>query len=121
VLFDSGVPLLEIPCSDVSEHLATTVPELQHHLAGKNSLCDFLVESTTAYMQERDAMSKVIWDVSAVAWLRDPSWVPSRLAPSPILTTGLTWSFDERRHLVRVATDVHRDPVFRDLFALLAG
>jgi hypothetical protein len=119
ILFDAGVPLMQIPCSDVSEHLNTTIPELQHHLAGRNALCDYLAETTAVYMNEREAMSKVIWDVSAIAWLRESSWIPSRLTPSPLLTTGLTWSFDDRRHLIRQAVDVRRDPVFRDLFGLL--
>jgi inosine-uridine nucleoside N-ribohydrolase len=118
-IFDSGVPLVQIPCSDVSEHLATTIPELEHYLKGRNALCDYLVETTAQYMRERQVMSKVVWDISAVAWARHPEWVPTRLAASPILTSELTWSFDPGRHQIRVATDTRRDPIFGDLFALL--
>ena len=121
VLFDSGVPLVHVPCSDVSEHLLTTVPELEHSLRGHGRLCDYLCDITREYMAERDAMSKVIWDVSTVAWLCDHTWVPSRLVASPILITDLTWSFDQSRHLVRIATDVKRDRVFGHMFGLLAA
>ncbi|RIK35425.1 MAG: nucleoside hydrolase, partial [Chloroflexi bacterium] len=31
----------------------------------------------------------------------------------------VTWSVDRSRHLIRCANYIHRDPIFRDLFAKL--
>ncbi len=121
IVLDCGVPLMRIPCKNVAQHLNTTVFELAHFLEGKNALCDYLFETTKQYMHEHDALSKVIWDVSGVAWFRDALWVPSHLAASPVLTSDCTWSLDPSRHLTREAFDVRRDDVFRDLFGLLAG
>ena len=121
LFFDSGVPLVQIPCKQVAEQLKTTVPELEHYLRGKNSLCDYLCDITRDYMADHRAMSKVVWDISAVGWIRNSDWVPTVLTASPILTTDLTWSRDDSRHLIRIATDVIRDRVFGDLFDLLAG
>ena len=39
-------------------------------------------------------------------------WVPTAIVHSPILTEGVTWSFDNSRHLMRVATSVDRDAIF---------
>jgi purine nucleosidase len=61
----------------------------------------------------------VIWDISAIAYLLDPSWVPTELVHSPILTDQFTWSVDRSRHLIRSATHVQRDPIFCDLFRKL--
>ena len=65
--------------------------------------------------------SRVLWDVATIGYLLDPSWVPTELVPSPLLTDQLTWSVDRRRHLIRCASFVNRDPIFRDLFRKLAA
>ena len=77
VIFDSGVPLVHIPCKNVAEHLRVTIPELRHWLGGRNALCDYLVSITSDYMDAHASRSKVIWDIATVAWLRNPGWVPS--------------------------------------------
>lgn len=127
VLFDSGVPLVQIPTKNVSEHLRTTVPEARHWLEGRNKLCDYLFGQFVEYHNEHTkgkpqpyAWSKVIWDISVIAWMANPEWVPSRIVPSPVLTADMRWEKGAGRHSIRVATDVHRDPVFHDLFAKLA-
>ena len=47
--------------------------------------------------------------------------VPPQLVPSPVVTDQVTWSVDRRRHPIRCASFVHRDPIFRDLFRKLAA
>ena len=51
----------------------------------------------------------------------EPSWVPTALVPSPILTDELTWARDDSRHLIRVATHVRRDAIFKDVFSKVAA
>ena len=116
LIFDCGVPLIQVPCQAVASHLMTTVPELEALVAGRGAIGDYLVEIFKDYSDTHYAWSKVIWDISAPGWLLDASWVPSELVHSPILTDQYTYSVDRRRHLVRVATGVHRDAIFRDLF-----
>ena len=64
--------------------------------------------------------SKVIWDISAIAWLINPEWVPSEIVDSPVLTDDMRWESDTGRHSIRVANNVFRDAVFHDLFEKLA-
>ena len=116
LVFNSGVPLIQIPCQAVASHLLTTVPELEALVAGRGAIGDYLVEIFKDYSDTHYAWSKVIWDISAPGWLLDPSWVPSELVHSPILTDQCTYSVDRSRPLVRVATAVNRDAIFRDLF-----
>jgi purine nucleosidase len=127
VLFDSGVPLVQIPTKNVSEHLRTTLPEAEKFLKGRSKLSDYLFEQFVDYYKKHTAKqpqpypwSKVIWDISAIAWLIDPKWVPSKLVPSPVLNDDLTYSQKPGRHSIRVATDCRRDPIFHDLFEKLA-
>jgi inosine-uridine nucleoside N-ribohydrolase len=127
VLFDSGVPLVQVPTRNVAEHLRTTLPEAERFLKGRGRLSDYLFEQFVGYYEKHTAgrpqpfpWSKVIWDVSTVAWLIEPKWVPSKLTPSPLLNDDFTWSQKPSRHPMRVATAVRRDEIFFDLFEKLA-
>lgn len=121
VIFDCGVPLVQIPCMGVTTHLATTIPELEYYLLGTSAIGDYLVDIVKNYERDHFAWSKVIWDVAAIAYLINYEWVPTQLVHSPVLTDQATWSVDTTRHLIRSATFVHRDPIFRDLFVKLRG
>jgi inosine-uridine nucleoside N-ribohydrolase len=119
VLLDSGVPLVLFPTWGVTSHLLTTLAEVESHLKGKGRLCDYLVDIVRDYVPDHFAYAKVIWDIAAVAYLVNSAWVDTALVHSPILNDGLTWSLDNRRHLIRMATYVQRNPIFGDLFAKL--
>ena len=121
VVLNSGVPIVIMPCQPVVSHFHTTIPELEYYLKGKNALSDYLLKSTVEYSKGAETWSKVIWDVTAVAWLVNPSWIPSNLVHSPVLTDQVTYSVDRSRHFIRMATTLNRDDIFRDLFNKLAG
>ncbi len=120
VILNSGVPFVLVPCGGVTTHLHTTVAELEHYLRGKNAICDYLVDIVVSYEGNPTGWSKVIWDVATTAYLIDHRWVSTRLMHTPILTDQMTWSVDSSRHLMRYANNLHRDPIFADLFQKLA-
>lgn len=129
VLFDSGVALVQIPTKNVSEHLRTTVPELEQHLRGRSLIGDYLygqfleyfaVHANRQRLGENYPWSKVIWDISTVAWLNNPAWAPSDIVPSPVLTDDMRWQTAPNRHNIRVANNINRDAVFNDLFGRFA-
>jgi purine nucleosidase len=127
VLHDSGVAMVNIPTQNVSEHLRTTTHEVKYFLAGKSPLAEYLYSEFVKFAEwkakpQTFAYSKVIWDISAVAWLVNPKWVPSTVVPSPYLTDDFKYKAGESsRHPVRVATDCNRDAIFDDLFRKLAA
>jgi len=121
VVLNSGVPVVIMPCRPVVSHFHTTIPEMNLYLKGKNKLADYLLNTTVEYSGGRDTWSKVIWDVTAVAWLINPSWMPTNLVHSPILTDQVTYSTDQSRHFIRMATSINRDAIFRDLFEKIGG
>ena len=120
LIFDCGVPLVQIPCMGVTTHLHSTVPEIERYVQGQGAIGDFLADTFKAYSDDHFGWSKVIWDIAAIAYLLDASWTPTDLIHSPILTDQVTWSQDNSRHFIRSANYVHRDPIFRDLFQKLA-
>ena len=123
VVFNCGVPFVHLPARGVVSHLLTTVAEMERYVQGQGKIGDYLVEIFKDYHSEHLATafgwSKVIWDISATAYLINSTWVPTDIVHSPILTGAMTWSFDNSRHLMRVATGVNRDAIFRDLFQKL--
>jgi len=119
VVFNSGVPLVTMPCNPVVSHFHTTIPELKYYLEDKNELADYLYNIVVEYSGGHEAFSKVIWDVTTIAWLINPSWIPTNIVHSPILTDQITFSVDRSRHFIRMATSLNRDAIFRDLFEKL--
>jgi len=121
VVLNSGVPLVIMPCQPVVARFHTTIPEMEKYLKGKSPVADYLLKTTIDYSGGNDYWSKVIWDVTAVAWLVNPSWMPTNIVHSPILTDQVTYSTDMSRHFIRMATSVNRDAIFRDLFVKIGN
>ena len=120
IIFDSGVPLVHIPCMGVTTHLLTTMSELNDYVLGRSDIGNYLVDIVGAYEQDHVGWSKVIWDIATVAYMNNDQWMETELVHSPIVTDQLTWSVDHARHFIRYVHYIHRDPVFRDLFRRLA-
>lgn len=121
VIFDCGAPVTLVPCMGVASHLLTSVAELENCIGGKNELCDALIEIVRGYSKDHFAWAKEIWDISTIAYLIHPDWMPSKLVHSPLLTDDCRWAHDETRHLIRECYICHRNPIFKDLFTKLAN
>ena len=119
VLFDSGVPLVLVPCMGVTSHLHSTVPEIERYVEPQGDIGRFLSMRFKEYATDHVGWAKEIWDMAAVAWLLDESWTPSVLIPTPILTDNATYSLDRARPLIRYVTHVRRNPILQDFFAKL--
>jgi inosine-uridine nucleoside N-ribohydrolase len=123
VLFDSGVPIVNVPCMGVVSHLHSSVPEIEKYVEPYGEIGKFLAMRFKGYAEDGDYVgwSKEIWDMAPVGWLLDEEWAPSVLVPTPILTDNTTYSFDRGRHVMRYVTYIRRDPILRDFFRKLAG
>ncbi len=119
IVFDCGVPLMLVPCQGVASHLITTLPEVNHFVRGKGQIGHFLAERYEGCTDNHFGYSRVIWDISVIAWLVNADFIPSNLIHSPVLTDQVTWSHDSSRHLIRCAKFANRNLVFKDLFSKL--
>ncbi|MBR2293212.1 MAG: nucleoside hydrolase [Clostridia bacterium] len=122
VVFGCGVPLVQLPCRGVVSELHTTEYELRHWLGGTNPLAEYLMQNTIDYCKNKGgAWSKVVWDISAVAWLMNGERVMmrQRILPSPIPQYDHHYSLDFHRHPIGYVFHVKRDAIFDDLFAKL--
>lgn len=116
ILFNSGVPLIQLPTLPVTSHLQTSIPEVEYFLKGRGAIADYLCEIFRDYREDSYAWSKVIWDISAIAYVVEPKWFATEVRHSPVLTDQITYSVDRQRHFYRVAFRLDRDRIFGDMF-----
>ena len=125
VVYQSGVPLVILPCMGVVSAFTIAGPELEYWLRGKNPLCDYLadhtIEAAEEYARGR-VWSRVIWDVTAVGWLMNEkgNLMQDTLMPTPLPGYDHRYSFDEARPLCRYVYHINRDALFQDLFDHIA-
>jgi inosine-uridine nucleoside N-ribohydrolase len=121
IVFGSGVPLVQLPCMGVVSELYTTVFEMKNELYGKNELCSYLSEIVINFIEKMQMKKKVIWDISAIAYLLNEEWIETEIVSCPIIENDLTYAFDIKRHKIKVAKKVNREEIFSDLFNKLTS
>ncbi len=120
VILNSGVPFVQLPCMGVVSAFTTTAPEMRYHLLGKNPLADYLAQNVLdCYPGNNRPWSRVIWDVTAVAWLTDARrylmW-----DTRPRLLPGYDGRYETREGApMTYVFHVHRDRLMEDLFGKL--
>lgn len=123
VVFDSGVALVQLPCGGVVTHFATSGPELDYWLKDKGSaVADFLVGrcygEANKYAKDK-VWTRVIWDVTAVAWLMndDNRFMSGKIMPRPVITYDRQYAYSYHRQPMLYIDVINRDALMRDLFA----
>ncbi|MBE5815273.1 MAG: nucleoside hydrolase [Clostridiales bacterium] len=124
IVYGCGAPLVMLPCLGVVSTFTTTGPELDYWLRGRNALCDFLVKNTVDEVKtyaEGKVWSRVLWDVTAVAWLLNDEhrYIHSRLIPTPVPEYDHHWGSAPLNPLCRYAYHINRDALLGDLFRKL--
>lgn len=125
IIFGCGAAVVQLPCMGVVSAFSVSGPELKAWLQGKSPLCDHLCSYSCA-VGERESRypktwSRVIWDVTAVAWLIDGDFMLDCLKPSPIPTYEGVYAFDRNRHPIRYVYHINRDALMTDLVEALTS
>ena len=118
IVFGCGAALVQLPCAGVVSGFTVSEPEFKDYFLGKNELCDYLahyaIEEGRRWAQA-ETWSRVIWDVTAVAWLLDGEFMDDTLLHSPIPQYDDTWTPSNTRHFMRYVYNIHRDVLLKDL------
>ena len=121
VVMSCGIPFVQLPCSGVVDVFRVSKPELEYWLEGKNPLADYLAKNT---IEEAESYAhgtpwtRVIWDVTAVAWLLNDN---NRFMRSRIIKTSLS-SYEGKYEEYADGDDmcyvyhIDRDRLMKDLF-----
>lgn len=120
-VFNSGVPLVQLPCHGVVSSFTVTEAELSKWLLGKNAISNYLASNTieeVTYAKGKP-WSRVIWDVTAIAWLLDEHFMNDTLEKCPIPQDSGHYSYDTNRHFMKYVYHINRDLLVDDLFRKL--
>lgn len=125
VLFDSGVPLVQLPCWGVVESFSLSRPEMEAYLSGKNKLADHLARYAIEEVEKwasGTVWAKVIWDVTAVAWLLNDRqrFMNDRIVPCPEITSNGGYDFSRERHSMKYVYRIERDALMTDMLKKLS-
>ena len=125
VVFDCGAPVVLLPCMGVVSAFTVSGDDMRGKLYGKNELCNYLVthseNEVSSYVKPGAAWTRVIWDVTAVAWitgaLKDGNngFMRYKIVPAPICEYDFTYSFDSSRQNIAYVYYINRDKLFNDL------
>ncbi len=113
-----GTYLADIVISQLTQEMGLNWLDLFHQTYCRG-LDDYGKEgapSTTTMLSP----SRIIWDISTIAYMCNPAWCPSTLVSTPFLTQDYKWRINEKRHKMRICNYIYRDAVFGDLFYKLA-
>ncbi len=116
VIFDSGVPLIWIPCMTVAELLHTTPPELEMLSRNSGDLGKYLFQSTCDYLPGEFADGKPIWDIATVAMFTVPQAFLTVYLSTPVLNDDRSWQEQADRHMLKMVYHIDRNTVFADMF-----
>ncbi len=119
VVMSSGVPFIQLPCAGVVSGFAISESELERFFLGHGPLADYLARHSLEVMAEHRGKpwTRVIWDVTAVAWLLNEE---ERFMYSKIMPTYIP---DYTNHYEKTPLEIEsryvyyicRDALMRDL------
>lgn len=120
MIFESNVKLTVIPCKNVASNLITTIYELEHYMK-RTSINTFLLDNLIKCDKNiyEKGVSKVLWDLSAVAYIINESWFTSEeISCYNILDDG-SYEVTQNNHKVTFIKSLDRDKIFDNFFSKL--
>lgn len=120
VVMNSGVPFVQLPCIGVVSSFTISKPELEYWFKGKNDIADYLAENT---IKEADSYAsgkpwtRVIWDITAVAWLLndDDRFMRSKILPMSVPTYDSQYVECTDGNFMQYVYIIDRDRLFEDV------
>lgn len=124
VIMEREIPFIQIPCNGVVDVFRISKPELEFWLKGKNELCDYLVDHTIQTAEAYalgTAWTRVLWDVTAVAWLLDENnrFMLSKVINKHIPNYDFQYNANNNNGFMRYVYSINRDELMTDLIKKL--
>lgn len=127
-VFKSGAEIVVIPCRNVASNLATTIYEIEHYLKGKGEIGDYLCQIFANCKKrfektelDKIGQSKTLWDLSAIAYLLNPSWFTVKDVPVPEILDDTSYKIVEGERKIRFVMDLKRHNIYQDFFIKMGG
>jgi len=125
VVMGSKAPFVQLPCYGVVSSFTLSGAEIVSCLKGKNELCDYLSDYTIGevekYAKDWATWTRVIWDVTAVAWLLNDNnkFMASRIINKYLPNYDKTYSQPIPDTYMKYVYYINRDKLMNDLIEKL--
>ena len=120
VVMGSGVPFVQLPCMGVVSSFTVSKQDLDFWFKGKNALATYLADNTVKEAEsyaKGTAWSRIIWDVTAVAWLLNDEdiFMHSRIVNTVLPSYDNLYEDKDNGIPMRYVYYINRDNLLNDL------
>ena len=124
VVMKSNAPFVQLACNGVVSEFRISASGLNEWLVGKNNISDYLAKNTISEAETYAAgkpWTRVIWDVTAVAWLlnEDSKFMETRIIKTRLPEYNGVYSSTELEHEMRYVYYKKRDNLAEDMIKKL--
>ena len=122
VVMGCGAPFVQLPCKGVVSAFTVSGPELEYWFKGKNKVSTYLAENAIREAEtyaKGKAWTRVIWDVTAVAWLLNEKdvFMNTEVIPTRLPTDEGIYADKDEEFPMRYVYFIKRDALLNDMIA----
>ena len=116
IVFESKVKLTILPCKNIVSELKIDINTIKEKLENKSKLCNYLIERfyNDGYHDVQE--SRVIWDISVIAYMINKKWFETEQISCPNIRKDTSYEVTDNRHNITFVTKLDRNKIYEDLF-----
>ena len=116
IVFESKVKLTILPCKEIVSELRIDINTLKKYLENKSELCNYLIERFYNDGYHGVQESRVIWDISVIAYMINKNWLETKQISCPNIRKDTSYEVTDNRHNITFVTKLDRNKIYEDLF-----
>ena len=116
IVFESKVKLTILPCKKIVSELRIDINTLKKYLENKSELCNYLIERFYNDGYHGVQESRVIWDISVIAYMINKKWFETEQMSCPNIRKDTSYEVTDNRHNITFVTKLDRNKIYEDLF-----
>lgn len=116
IVFESKVKLTILPCKEIVSELRIDINTLKKYLENKSELCNYLIERFYNDGYHGVQESRVIWDISVIAYMINKKWFETEQISCPNIRKDTSYEVTDNRHNITFITKLDRNKIYEDLF-----
>ena len=118
-VFESKVKLTILPCKNVVAELKTDINTLKNNLENKSELCNYLLSRFYNDGYHGIQESRVIWDISVIAYMINKKWFETQVISCPNITEDTSYEVIDNNNKIKFVTKLDKVEIYEDLFKKL--
>ena len=116
IIFESKVKLTILPCKNIVSELKIDINTLKKYLENKSKLCNYLIERFYNDGYHCVQESRVIWDISVIAYMINKNWFETEQVSCPNIREDTSYEITDNKHNITFVTKLDRNKIYADLF-----